>query len=448
MAEPVVIIGAGPAGLGTALHLDGDWLLFEREDRIGGTCRTDVLDGFAFDYAGHIVFTTDPYMEQLIPELLGDNIHWQTRESWVYSKGVFTRYPFQANTYGLPLEVIKECLLGLIEATYAPREGPEPANFEEWTLRTFGQGISDHFMLPYNRKVWAVPLTLMSHDWISDRVMQPRIEQVLEGALTPGVKDWGPNARFGYPLRGGFQVYMDALLNRIDQRRVHTGRGVTRVSPRRRTVTLAGGEEVAYDQLVSTLPLPVLVGMLDDAPAAVRDAAAGLLSTTVICVNLGIARGDLTEKHWIYYPEDTVFHRIFVQSNASPYNAPPGCSAYICEITTSAYKPIEREGLVERVIADCQRVGMLDPSDEVPVRQVVEIPYGYVIYTPDRGQRVGLIQEYLRGQGIQSVGRFGEWCYYNSDHAILAGKRAAEAIQAGRNGQVRAPAAEAVQARV
>jgi UDP-galactopyranose mutase len=434
MAEPTIVIGAGPAGLGAALHLDGDWLLFERDARIGGTCQTDVIDGFAFDHAGHIVFTTDPYVQELIPGLLGDNIHWQPRESWVYSKDVFTRYPFQANTYGLPVEVIQECLLGLIEATYAPQDGPAPANFEEWIVRTFGRGIADHFMLPYNRKVWATPLTLMSYDWMSDRVMQPRIDQVLEGALRPGVKDWGPNARFGYPLRGGFQAYMDALMNRLDPSRVHTGRAVAAISPRRRTITLEGGEEVGYDQLVSTMPLPVLVRLLDDAPAAVRDAAAGLLSTTVICVNLGIGRADITEKHWIYYPEDTVFHRIFVQSNASPYNAPPGCSAYICEITTSQYKPVKREGLVECVLADCQRVGMLAPDDELVVSQVVEIPYGYVIYTPDRAQRVSLIQEYLRGQGIQSVGRFGEWCYYNSDHAILAGKRAAEAVRAAQAG--------------
>jgi UDP-galactopyranose mutase len=90
---------------------------------------------------------------------------------------------------------------------------------------------------------------------------------------------------------------------------------------------------------------------------------------------------------------------------------------------------------------------MLDARDEVPVRQVVEIPYGYVIYTPDRGRRVGLIQEYLRGQGIHSVGRFGEWCYYNSDHAILAGKRAAEAIHASREAQVRLPTAKAAPVR-
>ncbi len=438
MAEPTIIIGGGPTGLGAALHLDGDWLLFERDGRIGGTCQTDVIDGFAFDHAGHIVFTTDPYVQALIPDLLGDNIHWQTRESWVYSKGVFTRYPFQANTYGLPVEVVKECLLGLIDATYASQDGPPPANFEEWIVRTFGQGIADHVMLPYNRKVWAVPLTLMSYDWMSDRVMQPRIDQVLEGALRPGVKDWGPNARFGYPLRGGFQAYMDALMSRLDASRVHTGRAVTAIAPRRRTVTLADGEEVGYDQLISTMPLPVLARLIDDAPAAVRDAAAGLLSTTVVCVNLGIDRADITEKHWIYYPEDTVFHRIFVQSNASPYNAPPGTSAYICEITTSPYKPLEREGLVDRVVADCQRVGMLAPDDEIVVSQVVEIPYGYVIYTPDRARQVGLIQEYLRGQGIHSVGRFGEWCYYNSDHAILAGKRAAEAVRAAQAGEGRA----------
>jgi UDP-galactopyranose mutase len=262
----------------------------------------------------------------------------------------------------------------------------------------------------------------------------PDLEEMIEGALRPAPRPMGPNARFGYPLRGGFQAYMDALMNRLDASRVHTGRAVTAIAPRRRTVTLAGGEEVGYDQLVSTMPLPVLVRLLDDAPAAVRDAAAGLLSTTVICVNLGIGRADITEKHWVYYPEDSVFHRIFVQSNASPYNAPPGCSAYICEITTSQYKPLERERLVERVIADCQRVGMLAPDDEILVRQVVEIPYGYVIYTPDRAQRVGLIQEYLRGHGIHSVGRFGEWCYYNSDHAILAGKRAAETVRAARTG--------------
>jgi protoporphyrinogen oxidase len=224
---------------------------------------------------------------------------------------------------------------------------------------------------------------------------------------------------------------------------VHTGRGVVRVAPRRRTVTLEGGEEVAYDYLVSTMPLPLLVDMLDDAPSAVRDAASGLLSTTVVCVNLGIGRANITDKHWIYYPEDTVFHRIFVQSNASPYNAPPGCSAYICEITTSAHKPLPREGLVERVIADCQRVGMLRPDDEILVRQVVEIPYGYVIYTPDRTRRVELIQAYLRERGIYSVGRFGEWCYYNSDHAILAGKRAAEAIRAARGGDLAAAAGPA-----
>ena len=351
MAEPTIVIGGGPTGLGAALHLDGDWLLFERDGRIGGTCQTDVIDGFAFDHAGHIVFTTDPYVQELIPDLLGDNIHWQTRESWVYSNDVFTRYPFQANTYGLPVEVIKECLLGLIDATYAPQDGPPPANFEEWIVRTFGHGIADHFMLPYNRKVWATPLTMMSYDWMSDRVMQPRIDQVLEGALRPGVKDWGPNARFGYPLRGGFQAYMDALMNRLDASRVQTGRrghGDCAAAPhghagRRRRGRLR--------------PAHLHAAPAGARPSARRRAGGGARRGGWLAEHdrdsacHGINRADIDREALDRLSQETVFHRIFVESNASPYNAPPGTSAYICEITTSQYKPLEREGLVERVVA-------------------------------------------------------------------------------------------------
>src|SRR5262249_61906820 len=136
------------------------------------------------------------------------------------------------------------------------------------------------------RNIWADAPPRWSRCCLKDSWTAPRLDQVVEGALQPGVKDWGPNAQFGYPLRGGFQAYMDALLARVDQSRVHTGRGVARISPTRRAVTLDGGEQVAYGQLVSTMPLPEIVRIIDDAPAAVRDAAAGLLSTTVICVNL------------------------------------------------------------------------------------------------------------------------------------------------------------------
>ena len=114
--RPVVVIGAGPTGLSAAYHLQQDALLVEQNDRVGGWCRSVQTNGFTFDFAGHIMFSNDPYVHELYQLLLGDNVHWQDREAWIFSKGVYTRYPFQGALHGLPADVIKECLLGAIEA--------------------------------------------------------------------------------------------------------------------------------------------------------------------------------------------------------------------------------------------------------------------------------------------------------------------------------------------
>jgi UDP-galactopyranose mutase len=194
------------------------------------------------------------------------------------------------------------------------------------------------------------------------------------------------------------------------------------------------------------MPLPRLVAACgDEAPQPVRDAALGLRHVAVRCVNLGVRIGGgrerLTEKHWVYYPEDSVFHRIFVQGNASPHCSPPGCCGLTCEITYAASKPLPCDGaaLVERCIADCRRVGMLSPDDEVISSGQVDMPGAYVVYDHARAAHVAVIREWLAQYDIVLAGRYSEWEYYNSDHAFLAGRRAA--------GQARALLDEAPAAR-
>ena len=392
-------------------------ILIEQNHRVGGWCRSIEEKGFTFDYAGHIMFSNDPYVHQLYKMLLGDNVHWQDREAWIYSKNVYTRYPFQGALYGLPPEVIKECVIGAIEARYgstkrasrtartaptvmrtvmptgrqtarrtAPANGikdccadgimegfrsagsaqaaarvtrAEPKNFEEFIYKVWGAGIAKHFAIPYNRKLWAVPLTEMETSWLGGRVPLPDLEEMIEGALKPVPKPMGPNARFGYPLRGGFQKLMDGWVPHL-KGDVRLGARVVKVSPRKHTITLSDGAELRYDHLISTMPLPVLIRQLgDEAPEEIREAAAGLRHVSVRCVHIGVGRENLTEKHWIYYPEDTVFHRIFVQGNASPHCNPPGGFGLTCEITYSPHKPLPCDGddLIQRCIEDCHKVG-------------------------------------------------------------------------------------------
>ena len=472
-----IVIGAGPTGLSAAYHLGEDSILLEQNSEIGGWCRSIQVNGFTFDYAGHIMFSNEPYVHQLYQMLLGDNVHWQDREAWIYSKGVHTRYPFQGSLYGLPPKVIKECIMGAIEARFGPAKPvktgagtnghangkangngaacstsslsdccgdgileasaplaevhSEPRNFEEFIYKVWGSGIAKHFAIPYNRKLWAVPLNEMETSWLGGRVPLPDLEEMIEGALSPSPRPMGPNARFGYPLRGGFQALMEGWLPFLKGELLLNSR-VVGVSPNRHMVTLADGSELSYEHLISTMPLPVLLRQIgDEAPEEIRTAAATLRHVSVRCVHIGVGRENLTDKHWIYYPEDTVFHRIFVQGNASPHCNPAGGFGLTCEITYSEHKPLpcDGEALVQRCIEDCHKVGFFKPEDPVWATAQCDLPYAYVVYDHGRSQAVNRIREWLAERDILLSGRYSEWEYYNSDHAFIAGKKAADEVK-------------------
>jgi protoporphyrinogen oxidase/glycosyltransferase involved in cell wall biosynthesis len=438
-----IVIGAGPTGLSAAYHLgldpDGDdTVLIEKQAEVGGWCRSIQDKGFTFDYAGHIMFSTDPDVLALYDTLLGDNLHWQNREAWIHSKGVDTRYPFQGALYGLPPQVLQECLVGAIEARFGPLDGQPgdarsagqrsaPENFEAFIHQVWGAGIAKHFAIPYNEKLWAVPLSEMETSWLGGRVPLPDLRQMIAGALEPVPAPMGPNARFGYPLRGGFQALMDAFKPHL-RCELALNTGVVHVSPRSRTVRLDDGRTLGFDTLISTMPLPQLVAACgDEAPPEVQAAARALRHVSVRCVNLGVAREAITDKHWIYYPEDTVFHRIFVQGNASPHCNPPGGFGLTCEITYAPSKPLPCDGqaLIDRVVADCKKVGMLREDDVLITANQVDMPCAYVVYDHARAANVQCIRDWLGASGIVLAGRYSEWEYYNSDHAFIAGRKAA-----------------------
>jgi UDP-galactopyranose mutase len=170
-----------------------------------------------------------------------------------------------------------------------------------------------------------------------------------------------------------------------------------------------------------------------EAPDEVRAAARKLRHVSVRCVNIGVARENISEKHWIYYPEDCVFHRIFMQGNASPHCNPPGGFGLTCEISYSPTKPLpcDHETLIARCIDDCIKVGILRTDDRILARNQVDLPYAYVVYDHARKQNVAIVRDWLAEHDIILAGRYSEWEYYNSDHAFIAGRKAAQAATAG-----------------
>ncbi len=428
-ASSMLILGAGLAGLSAAYHLETDYDLYEAEARPGGLCRSLQLDGFTFDSAVHVLYSRDAYATGLIEHLLGEDLLTVERSSWVFSHGVYTLYPFQANTYGLPAQVRAECILGLFAAQLEARGRTDPPkDFGDWIQRTFGSGIADHFMTPLNRKIWGVDPEEMGWEWVVGRIPVPRIEEVVLGAIEASSTQHGPNAVFWYPARGGMESLARAFLPFVEP--VRLGARIVKVRPEKHEVTLADGTARGYEKLISSAPLPQLVAMTEGAPERVREAAATLRGNRVLAVHLGIDRPELSAKHWVYYPEPQfIFQRISFPSNFAPGLSPPGTSSITAEVTST--RDWESEELIGRVASDLRLAGVLAAGDRIRVAYVQELAPAYVVYRPDHQEQMSALREYLECQDIFPCGRFGDWEYLNMDHAILSGKRAAESA-AGR----------------
>jgi len=427
--QDVVIIGAGIASLSAAYHLQNtDYLIFEKNDRVGGLCRSEMVDGFTFDRAIHTIYSRDEYALKLIEEvLLKDNLNSQIREAWIYSKGTYTEYPFQAHTYGLPVEVIKECIVGLIEAKYENEYSGEPENFSEWLHRTFGEGIVKHFMIPYNRKQWAIDPGLMDYNWTAKRIPIPKIEEVLDGALRKPQKKFGHNNEFWYPIKGGIEALSRGFLPYV--KNIELNSKMTKIFVDKKEVQINYKDTISYDYCISTLPLPVVVKLLDNAPQKLKKVAAELEYNTIYAVILGIDRENISDFHWVYYPEDDyIFHRISFPMNFAESNAPKGKSSITAEISSSRYKKVNYNTLIDDTIRALKKAEVLQDDDEILVKDILTLSPAYVIYTFNHHENVAQIHEFLEQNDIYSCGRFGEWEYLNMDDAILSGKKVVEKL--------------------
>jgi len=143
-------------------------------------------------------------------------IVYTVRRSFIYSHRTYTEYPFQVNTYGLPPEVVRDCLVGFIATLAQPASAssaaPGQPSFKSWILENLGEGIAKHFMVPFNEKLWQVSLDELTSDWVSWLIPKPNLKDVVNGAL--GIKDkaFGYNPTFLYPVQGGIDALPKAFL--------------------------------------------------------------------------------------------------------------------------------------------------------------------------------------------------------------------------------------------
>jgi protoporphyrinogen oxidase len=422
----------GGFGAAYRLHAEGVRpVMYDKNPYYGGhTASFRHPGGFVFDQGPHISFTKDARIQ----ELFAANVDQQYETVQIhlnnYWKGHWPTHPVQLHLHGLPDDVVVKVIADFVMEHHAPER--KIANYADWLLASFGRTFAELFPMQYTRKYHLTTAENMSTDWLGPRIYRPSLEEVLRGALSPAA----PSAahyitHFRYPTLGGFQRYLDRFAALAD---IQLGHQVVGLDPAARELTFANGARTGYDGVVSSIPLPDLVPMIAGAPRDVIDAARQLACSTCVLVNVGVDRADLSPRgaHMTYfYDDDICFTRISFPHMLSAQNAPAGTGSIQCEVYFSPkYRPFTGtpEDLIEPVITDLRRCGVLREGDTILFRNAQVVPYANVIFDLDRARALQTVHGFLDDVGVAYCGRYGDWGYMWTDESFISGERAAETV--------------------
>jgi len=412
--------------MSAAHHLGADYDLHEALAHSGGHAITSERDGFRFDRTGHLLHLRDDGIRSWVEQMVGDESVRVQRNSRVFSHGGYTRYPYQANTFGLPPEVANECLLGYLEALDKQASFGDPKDFEQFCLKYFGRGFSEHFMIPYNQKLWGVHPSEITAEWCSRFVPQPKLQDVIAGAVGLNDRELGYNTNFLYPRLG-----IGALPAAMEQglrKPITFEHAPTAIDWKRRTLTFADGE-TPYRALISTAPLDRLVDLLVDAPDEVIAAAGKLRCNPLWYLDVGLDAPCGVDLHWAYVPEPQYpFYRVGCYSNFSEAMAPAGKACLYVELS-SRERP-DMDALYPEVVRGLLDMQIISRPDDVLFMDPRRIGHAYVLYDHEYYGALDVIRPFLDEAGILSCGRYGDWNYSSMEDALIFGRDAAKAAEA------------------
>ncbi|MFH1434291.1 MAG: FAD-dependent oxidoreductase [Pseudomonadota bacterium] len=421
----ILIIGAGLAGMSAAARLRGKCRvrIVEKEDRPGGLVVTDEVKGFRFDRTGHLLHLRDPSIRKWILGLMGGTMTVVHRMSRIFSNGVYTRYPFQSNTFGLPPQAARECLEGYLKVWRNPPR-LKIRSFMDFINVHFGEGFAKHFMVPYNRKIWGVHPRDMTADWCARFVPVPRLEDVLAGAVGLHDRELGYNKKFYYP-RLGIGRLSEALARSVGRHtEIELGKAVASIDHCRRTATLKSGEKIHYKHIISSMPLKALGRCIENPPAAAAEAFSLLRCNPLRYLDVALKTRPGTPYHWSYVPSTGIpFYRVGAYSNFSPALVPRGCGSLYVELASRG--PIAMTRLMPSVSKNLVAMGIIRRASDIKFAIPKSIDYAYVVYDHDHSRATAAIARFLEKNGVFSIGRYGGWNYSAMEDALIMGRETA-----------------------
>ncbi len=414
----VIILGAGIAGLGASYCLRerlGSVLVLEQSDTYGGLCGGFEICGYTFDRFVHLTFSTDLEVNGIF-KLSSSEIITHIPNPYNIYKGQWIKHPAQNNLFPLTEEE-KLRVIADFKSRPTSVDIESIKDYEQWLRIQYGDYFAEHFPMVYTRKYWMAEARDLEPKWIGNRLYQPSIDEVIDGCKTEDTPVTYYAKEMRYPAKGGYKSFLKELIKDAD---VRYNERVTKIDTSSKTVETEIGNIYNYNRLISSLPLPEVLNMLDSVPTEVAVAGNKLRCTCGYQISIGLKTKNIPPYLWWYiYDEDILPARVYSPSLKSPDNAPEGCSSLQMEIycEKDAYS---KDELISRSVGKLIELNIIKEAD-ILFTDVRFEKYANVIFDHNIYESRKIVRDYLDSVGIETIGRFGEWDYLWSDQSLLSG---------------------------
>lgn len=432
--QTYTILGGGLSAISLAYYLqENDKIsaihILEKDDTPGGICRTYVKDGIEYDVGPHIIFSKDKEILDLMNGLLGENNEKHRRSNRILHKKRFVQYPFENDLSKLPKEDIDYCVNGFI---HNPFENYEATNMLQFFLKTFGEGITNIYLRPYNEKIWKFDPAFMDTQMV-ERIPKPPKEDILRSAKGETIDGYLHQLYFTYPKKGGTEALIKAFISKLSNKvKIHTNCKVEEVekTPEGFKVKTSGGVFTS-DKLVSTMPANEFCHIYKDKnkPQEILETADNLRYNSIAICIVNVKKDYAGDNYAFMVADKNVkFHRISKLDFMGENYHLKDTATYMAEITyrkNDLNDKASDEELIQKVVEGLETIGFIDSKDDVNFTDLRRFEYAYVIYDLNHRKNMDKIKDYFKKEGVYLNGRFGSFEYLNMDAIIRQSKELA-----------------------
>lgn len=395
----IAILGAGISGLSIAKLLKDSFEveIFERSENSGGIARSKIIDELSYHVTGGHCFNSiypeviDFVFNEIMPITEWNKIE---RKAEVILGDFTVPYPIEYAIKHI-FKYNPSLAQDILSDYFSAKDQIESTNLLEWFENHFGKVLTELYFKPYNEKIWKQNLEEVSFEWVKDKLPTPDKASVLR-SLFEDESDQMPHRFFYYPKSNSQNTFIDRL---ADGLKINFNHDVTKIAYNDFSEKWIINDKLQFDLVISTLPLNELPSLITDAPQKIIECANRLcynkLTTT-------LWETQPTKSTWTYVPNrNKLAHRYIHIGNF--FN--PNKNVTITEA-------IGRYTIEEIVESEAN-----NPFFIKPLAHHVS-NHAYVVFDKNHESATREIFDYLNHISLYSLGRFGEWQYYNMDVCI------------------------------